>query len=63
MFWCPDLVVVLPLVYVLIVSTAAIIRVIKIFRVAKETFRMRSRMYEIVIGCVCGLVRLRVQSA
>jgi hypothetical protein len=40
-----------------------VIRVIKIFRVAKETFRMRSRMYEIVIGCVCGLVRLRVQCA
>jgi len=40
-----------------------VIRVIKIFRVAKETFRMRSRMYEIVIGCVCGLVRLRVQYA
>lgn len=40
-----------------------VIRVIKIFRVAKEEFRMRSRMYEIVIGCVCGLVRLRVQYA
>ncbi|MGH2415373.1 MAG: transposase [Microcystaceae cyanobacterium] len=38
-----------------------VIRVIKIFRVAKEEFRMRSQMYEIVIGCVCGLVRLRVQ--
>lgn len=37
------------------------IRVIKIFRIAKEDFRMRSRMYEEVIGCVCGLVRLRVQ--
>jgi hypothetical protein len=40
-----------------------VIRVIKIFRVAKEAFRMRSRMYERVIGCVCGLVRLRVQYA
>jgi hypothetical protein len=40
-----------------------VIRVIKIFRVAKEEFRMRSRMYEVVIGCVCGLVRLRVQYA
>lgn len=40
-----------------------VIRVIKIFRVAKQEFRMRSRMYEIVIGCVCGLVRLRVQYA
>lgn len=38
-----------------------VIRVIKIFRVAKEMFRMRSRMYEVVIACVCGLVRLRVQ--
>lgn len=38
-----------------------VIRVIKIFRVAKEMFRMRSRMYAMVIGCVCGLVRLRVQ--
>lgn len=37
-----------------------VIRVIKIFRVAKEEFRMRSRMYELAIGCVCGLVRLRV---
>jgi hypothetical protein len=40
-----------------------IIRVIKIFRVAKQEFRMRSGMYERVIGCVCGLVRLRVQYA
>ena len=38
-----------------------LIRVLKIFRLAKELFRMRSRMYELVIGCVCGLVRLRVQ--
>jgi hypothetical protein len=38
-----------------------VIRVIKIFRIAKEEFRMRARMYELVIGCVCGLVRLRVQ--
>lgn len=40
-----------------------LIRVIKIFRIAKETFRMRSERYEMVIGCVCGLVRLRVQYA
>jgi hypothetical protein len=38
-----------------------VIRVIKIFRIAKEEFRMRSQMYELVIGCICGLVRLRVQ--
>jgi hypothetical protein len=40
-----------------------VIRVIKIFRIAKEEFRMRARMYEMVIGCVCGLVRLRGQYA
>lgn len=38
-----------------------VIRVIKIFQIAKQTFRMRERMYEQVIGCICGLVRLRVQ--
>lgn len=38
-----------------------VIRVIKIFRIAKEEFRMRFGMYEQVIGCVCGLVRLRAQ--
>jgi hypothetical protein len=40
-----------------------LIRVIKIFRIAKEEFRMRAAMYEMVIGCVCGLVRLRGQYA
>jgi DDE superfamily endonuclease len=43
------------------VDVEHVIRVIKIFRIAKEEFRMRSRMYELVIGCVCGLGRLRVQ--
>ena len=38
-----------------------VIRVIKIWRIAKEECRMRAQMYEQVIGCVCGLVRLRVQ--
>jgi hypothetical protein len=38
-----------------------VIRVIKVGRIAKEEFRMRAQMYEQVIGCVCGLVRLRVQ--
>lgn len=38
-----------------------VIRVLKIFRIAKEVFRMRSERYETAIGCVCGLVRLRVQ--
>jgi hypothetical protein len=40
-----------------------VIRAIKIFRVAKQEFRMRSGMYESALGCVCGLVRLRVQYA
>ena len=40
-----------------------VIRVIKIFRLAKEQFRLRAEMYEEVIGCICGLVRLRVQYA
>ncbi len=40
-----------------------LIRTIKIFRIAKETFRMRSARYEMSIGCVCGLVRLRAQYA
>jgi DDE superfamily endonuclease len=40
-----------------------LIRVIKIWRIAKEEFRMRMPMYEMVIGCVGGLVRLREQYA
>ncbi|MCY7391157.1 MAG: transposase [Leptolyngbyaceae cyanobacterium CAN_BIN12] len=43
------------------VDVEHLIRVIKIFRIAQERFRMRARMYEEVIGCVCGLVRLRLQ--
>ena len=43
------------------VDVEHLIRVVKIFRIAKQEFRMRSRMYELVISCVCGLVRLRVQ--
>jgi hypothetical protein len=38
-----------------------VIRIIKVFRIAKEVFRMRSERYETAIGCVCGLVRLRAQ--
>jgi DDE superfamily endonuclease/Helix-turn-helix of DDE superfamily endonuclease len=38
-----------------------VIRVVKIFRIAKEEFRMRAHKYEEVVSCVCGLVRLRVQ--
>lgn len=37
-----------------------VIRVIKIFRVAQERFRLRRETYEQVILTVCGLVRLRI---
>ncbi|NEQ63239.1 MAG: transposase family protein [Moorea sp. SIO4A1] len=37
-----------------------LIRVIKIFRVASERFRLNSQNYEKVILTVCGLVRLRI---
>ncbi len=40
-----------------------LIRVVKIFRIALDEFRMRARMYEMVIGSVCGLVRLRLHYA
>lgn len=36
------------------------IRLIKIFRIAQERFRLRSEHYEQVILTVCGLVRLRL---
>lgn len=39
-----------------------IIRVIKIFRVASERFRLNPDTYEQVILTVCGLVRLRIGS-
>jgi len=37
-----------------------VIRLIKIFRAAKERFRMRKNKYEEVILTICGLVRLRI---
>lgn len=37
-----------------------LIRVLKIFRVAQERFRLRKETYEQVISTVCGLVRLRI---
>lgn len=37
-----------------------LIRVIKIWRIAQERFRLRQRHYEIAILVVCGLVRLRL---
>ncbi len=39
-----------------------IIRLLKIFRVASERFRLSSHVYEPVIFTVCGLVRLRINS-
>ena len=39
-----------------------IIRVIKVFRVASERFRLHPNTYEQVIFTVCGLVRLRIGS-
>lgn len=36
------------------------IRLVKIFRIAQERFRLRPEHYEQVILTVCGLVRLRV---
>ncbi len=36
------------------------IRVVKIFRVAQERFRLNRDIYKQVIFAVCGLVRLRI---
>lgn len=37
-----------------------VIRLIKIFRVARERFRLKESNYEKVILTICGLVRLRI---
>ena len=37
-----------------------LIRIIKIFRVASERFRLHSRTYKQVILVICGLVRFRI---
>ena len=37
-----------------------LIRIIKIFRVASERFRLHSSSYQKVIRVICGLVRLRI---
>ncbi len=37
-----------------------LIRLIKLFRVAKERFRLDAANYKIVILTICGLVRLRI---
>lgn len=39
-----------------------VIRLLKIFRVASERFRLRPDIYEQVILTVCGLVRLRINA-
>jgi hypothetical protein len=38
------------------------IRVVKIFRIASERFRLHTDIYEQIILTVCGLVRLRIGS-
>ena len=37
-----------------------VIRLIKIFKVARERFRLKESNYEKVILTTCGLVRLRI---
>jgi len=37
-----------------------LIRVIKIFRVASERFRLNASKYEQIIMTICGLVRFRI---
>ncbi|MHC5611313.1 MAG: transposase family protein [Nostoc sp.] len=37
-----------------------LIRLIKIFRVAQERFRLNRNKYEQIIMTICGLVRLRI---
>ena len=37
-----------------------VIRLIKVFRAAKERFRMKENKYEQVILTICGLIRLRI---
>ena len=37
-----------------------VIRLIKIFKVARERFRLKESNYEKVILTICGLLRLRI---
>ncbi|BAY81515.1 hypothetical protein NIES267_09920 [Calothrix parasitica NIES-267] len=37
-----------------------LIRLVKIFRVAQERFRLKSNKYEQIIMTICGIVRLRI---
>ncbi|MBD2530830.1 IS5/IS1182 family transposase, partial [Nostoc flagelliforme FACHB-838] len=39
-----------------------LIRLLKIFRIASQRFRLRIDTYEQIILTVCGLVRLRIGS-
>ena len=39
-----------------------VIRLIKIFKVARERFRLKDNNYQKVILTICGLVRLRIGS-
>jgi len=38
-----------------------LIRVVKIFRIASERFRLNSWKYEQIIMTICGIVRLRIE--
>jgi DDE superfamily endonuclease len=39
-----------------------IIRMVKIFRIGQQRFRLRFSNYERVMSVICGLVRLRIES-
>jgi hypothetical protein len=39
-----------------------LIRLVKIFRIAEQRFRLRFRNYTRVIGAICGLIRLRIEA-
>lgn len=39
-----------------------VIRLVKIFRIAQERFRLLSENYQKVILTICGLVRLRIEA-
>jgi DDE superfamily endonuclease len=38
-----------------------VIRLVKIFRICEQRFRLRSHRYDRMIRIVCGLVRLRLE--
>jgi len=47
--------------FLLTVFVEHVIRLIKLFRVAQERFRLNREIYEQVILTVCGLARLRIE--